>query len=203
VYLGVRLARHKRQRPPYRARSTEHAGGLDHTVSHTDRPAPHGSVGHRDRHLADSPSALRPAFSAPPLRRPPSCQGGRRGFKSLLPLQNPGGTVLVGARRSLREPTKRCEERCERRRSVAALEWCARDFPKDRPKVLKPVRRATPPTQSVTRTRTHHPEKLAGTPAETVAIEPRDQNQIEPSSFCEALRQSRQRLGSTKRNNRL
>jgi hypothetical protein len=58
------------------------------------------------------------------------------------------------------------------------------EFPKDRPKLLKPVRRAAPPTQSVTPTQTHHPEKVAGTPAETVAMEPRDQNQMEPSSSC-------------------
>jgi hypothetical protein len=60
------------------------------------------------------------------------------------------------------------------------------DFPKDRPKLLKPVRPAALPTQSVTPTQTHHPEKVAGTPAETVAMEPRDQNQIEPSSSCES-----------------
>jgi hypothetical protein len=60
------------------------------------------------------------------------------------------------------------------------------DFPKDRPKVLKPVRAALRPTQSVRPTHTHHPEKVAGTPAETVAMEPRDQNQIKPSSSRES-----------------
>jgi hypothetical protein len=59
-------------------------------------------------------------------------------------------------------------------------------FPKDRPKLLKPVRPAALATQSVTPTQTHHPERVAGTPAETVAMEPRDQNQIEPSSSCES-----------------
>jgi hypothetical protein len=59
------------------------------------------------------------------------------------------------------------------------------DFPKDRPKALRPVRPAAPPAQLVTPTQTHHPEKAAGTPAETVAMEPRDQKQIEPSSSCE------------------
>jgi hypothetical protein len=60
------------------------------------------------------------------------------------------------------------------------------DYPKDRPKALKPGRRAAPPTQSATPTQTHHPEKVAGTPAETVAMEPRDQDQIKPSSSCES-----------------
>jgi hypothetical protein len=59
------------------------------------------------------------------------------------------------------------------------------DFPRDRPTVLKQVRRAASPTQSVTPTHTHHPETVAGTPPEPVATEPRDQNQIEPSSSCE------------------
>jgi hypothetical protein len=68
-------------------------------------------------------------------------------------------------------------------RGLAAFDT---DYPKDRPKVLKPMRAAAPHTQSVTPTRTHHPEIVAGTPAETVAKEPRDQNQIEPSSSCES-----------------
>lgn len=60
------------------------------------------------------------------------------------------------------------------------------DYPKDRPKVLKPVRAAVPPSRSVTPTQNHPPERVAATPAETVAMEPRDQNQMEPSSCCES-----------------
>jgi hypothetical protein len=59
------------------------------------------------------------------------------------------------------------------------------DYPKDRPKVLKPVRAAAAHTPSVAPTQTHHPASVAGTPAETVAMEPKDQNLIKPSSSCE------------------
>jgi hypothetical protein len=70
-------------------------------------------------------------------------------------------------------------------RGLAAFDT---DYPKDRPKVLKPARPVAPPTPSasVACTQTHHPEKVAGTPAETVAMEPRDQNTKKPSSSCES-----------------
>jgi hypothetical protein len=58
-------------------------------------------------------------------------------------------------------------------------------YPKDRAKVLMPVRAVVLPTQSVTPTQTHRPANVAGTPAETVAMEPRDQNEIKPSSCCQ------------------
>jgi hypothetical protein len=65
------------------------------------------------------------------------------------------------------------------------------DYPKDRPKVLRPARPAASPTQMVRPTPNHHPEKIAGAPAETVAMEPRDQNQMEPSSSCESASATR------------
>lgn len=60
-------------------------------------------------------------------------------------------------------------------RELAAF---AGDYPKDRPKALRPRPPAPTPTPP--------PERTAGPPAETVAMEPRDQDQ-EPSSSCESI----------------
>ncbi len=60
---------------------------------------------------------------------------------------------------------------------LSELAAFASDYPKDRPKALRP----RPPAPTLT----PPPERTAGPPAETVAMEPRDQDQ-KPSSSCES-----------------
>jgi hypothetical protein len=60
---------------------------------------------------------------------------------------------------------------------LSELAAFAGDYPKDRPKGLRP----RPPAPTLT----PPPERTAGPPAETVAMEPRDQDQ-KPSSSCES-----------------
>ena len=105
---------HKRQTPPAGPCTTARPRGVDHTVRHTERPAPEGG---RRRDLAGSQSDDRPAFPrSRSLDAPPSWrQGGRRGFKSLLPLHFSRGFVLELelAKDPVQAPAERCEKRCE------------------------------------------------------------------------------------------
>jgi hypothetical protein len=69
----------------------------------------------------------------------------------------------------------------------SALAAVRERYPKDRPKVLRPQPPSArlPASPIVPPTLNHPPEHIAGPPAETVAMEPRDQDH-EPSSSCES-----------------